>query len=115
MVERIGSKAKVWNGSAQQTSGGLKKKDLVKVKKDGKYRIKSKKQQAMGKKKNSKSQKARSKWTDSIKKARKELIKEGILKKNEFVPVVKRTSSKLTTKANRLGKILYKRAKEIQR
>jgi hypothetical protein len=112
-IKRIGSKAEVWNGNAKQTSGGLKKKDLVRVKKDNKYRIKSKKQQAMGKNPNAKSQKGRSKWTKAIIKARKELIKDGVFKKDDFVPIIKRTSSKLTAKSNRLGKLLYKRAKDI--
>ena len=50
-IKRIGSKAEVFHGNAKMTSGGLKKKDLVRVKKGSKYSIKSKKQQAMGKKK----------------------------------------------------------------
>ena len=32
-VRAVGSKAQVWNGTADHTSGGLKKKDLMKTKK----------------------------------------------------------------------------------
>ena len=42
----IGTKAQVWHGSAHHTSGGLKKKDLMKHK----GRIISRKKHALGKK-----------------------------------------------------------------
>lgn len=46
-VPRVGSKASVFSGHAVQTSGGLKKKDLMRTKNG---RIVSKKQHAAGKK-----------------------------------------------------------------
>lgn len=46
-VKRIGSKAEVWHSSADHTSSGLKKKDLMKNKHG---RIISRKQHAAGKK-----------------------------------------------------------------
>ena len=47
----VGSKREVWNKTAKQTAGGLKRKDLVRVKDaQGNIRIKSKKQHAAGKK-----------------------------------------------------------------
>ncbi len=45
-LKRIGSKAEVYHGSAKQTSGGLKKKDLMKHK----NRIVSRKKHEAGKK-----------------------------------------------------------------
>ncbi len=44
-VRAVGSKAQVWHGTADHTSGGLKKKDLMKTKKG---RIVSKKKHAAG-------------------------------------------------------------------
>ena len=46
-VPAVGSKAQVWHGSANHTSGGLKKADLVKNKHG---RIVSRKKQAAGRK-----------------------------------------------------------------
>ena len=46
-VSAVGSKAMVWHGSANHTSGGLTRKDLMKTKKG---RIVSKKKHAIGKK-----------------------------------------------------------------
>jgi len=43
----VGSKAQVFHGTAKHTSGGLKKKDLMKTRKG---RIVSKKKHALGKK-----------------------------------------------------------------
>lgn len=43
----IGSRAEVWNGNAQKTSGGLRKADLVKNKQG---RLVSRKKQAAGRK-----------------------------------------------------------------
>jgi hypothetical protein len=45
-IPRIGSKAQVYHGHARQTPGGLKKKDLMKIK----DRIVSRKKHAAGKK-----------------------------------------------------------------
>ena len=44
----VGTKAQVGHGTADRTAGGLKQKDLMYVKKDGRW--KSKKQVAAGKK-----------------------------------------------------------------
>jgi hypothetical protein len=46
-VTAVGSKAMVWHGSANHTSGGLTRKDLMKTKKG---RIVSKRKHAIGKK-----------------------------------------------------------------
>jgi hypothetical protein len=46
-LKAVGSKAEVYHGSAKHTSGGLKKKDLMKTKKG---RIVSRKKHAAGKK-----------------------------------------------------------------
>jgi hypothetical protein len=79
-----GSKAEVYHGNAQYTKGGLTKSDII-LKKDkyGNERFKSKKQQKSGKKKGT----FRDKWTKAMKAARKELLKEGVIEKGEFVPV----------------------------
>lgn len=69
----IGSKLQVYNGTATQTSGGLTKKDIVRVVDNDMVRYKSKKQQVNGAKPNKKSQKARAEWTKATKKAYKYL------------------------------------------
>lgn len=97
-----GSKAEVFHGTAKYTKGGLTKKDLV-LKKDkyGNERYKSKKQQTAGHKKNT----FRDKWAKAMRKARKELIKEGVIDKDSgFVPVGGKTKE---------GKALLKRTKKI--
>lgn len=114
--QTIGSKRLVWAGTAEKTSygkNGLKKKDLMRVKKRGEYRIVSRKQHEMAKKPNSKSQVARKKWTDAVKKARKELIAKKVIEKGVFVPILKRVSSKYNKSVNSKGRALYRRAKEI--
>jgi len=99
--ELYGSKVQVYNGTARMTKGGLTKKDIIRVKDPyGNIRYKSKDQKKMGKKKSG----PRADWTKAMKKARKELISEGILDKGEFVPVGGST---------RQGKALLKRTKEI--
>ena len=75
--QTVGTKYQVYQGIAEQTAGGLLKKDIVRVTKDGVTRYKSKKQQANGKKKTKKSQKVRVEWTNALKKAIKDLRKEG--------------------------------------
>jgi len=45
-MAKIGNKLQVWNGTAEKTSGGLTKKDLVKNKRG---KVVSKKKQAAGK------------------------------------------------------------------
>lgn len=81
-VKKIGSRAEVFHGTAQETTGGLKKTNLKK--KDG--RIISK---AL-----SKPNPSAKMWSDSVKKAYKELKLDG------FVPV-------------RQGEPLHERAKKI--
>jgi translation initiation factor RLI1 len=96
-----GSKVQVYNGTAQQTKGGLTKKDIIRVRdSSGNYRYKSKLQQKKGKRKNS----FREKWAKAMKKARKELVKEGTIEDGEFVPVGGKT---------RKGKALLKRIRQI--
>jgi hypothetical protein len=96
-----GSKAQVYHGTAYQTKGGLIKSDLKRVKdKYGNIRYKSKDQQKSGHKKNS----FRAKWAKAMKKARKELIEEGVIDKGEFVPVGGKTKE---------GKSLLKRIREL--
>ena len=115
-IKKVGSRIEVYRGKAISTGygkSGLRKKDLMRVKKRGEFRIVSRKQHMMGKKKNSKSQKARVKWTDSVKKARKELIKEKKIKKGEFIPILKRVSSKYNKVQNKKGRELYRRTKSI--
>lgn len=95
-----GSKAEVFHGTAKLTKGGLEKKDII-LKKDryGNERYKSKKQQAAGHKKGT----FRDKWAKAMKKARKELIKEGVIDRDAgFVPVGGKTKD---------GKALLKRTK----
>jgi hypothetical protein len=97
----VGSKAQVYHGNADVTSGGLTKKDIKRVKdKYGNIRYKSKHQQKKGKRKNT----FREKWAKAMKRARKELIKEGEIEKGEFVPVGGKTAA---------GKKLLKRIKLI--
>lgn len=108
-VKSIGSRVQVWNGTAKKTSGGLMKKDLARVKKSGEYRIVSKKQQALGKRKTG----PRARWTKAVKEARKQLIKEKKIEKGEFVPILKRVSKKYNKTQNKKGRELYRRAKEL--
>ena len=70
----IGTRAQVWHGTAQKTSGGLTRADLF-VGKDG--AIKSKAQAAAGKK-----NPGLKMWRASVDQAKKQL---GIPKKGEFV------------------------------
>ena len=70
-----GSKSQVYHGSADETRGGLLKKDIIRLDDGyGNIRYKSKKQQKSGRSKNS----FRAKWAKAMKKARKELEKEGV-------------------------------------
>jgi len=100
-IKYYGSKAEVYHGSAKYTKGGLVKSDLV-LKKDryGNERIKSKHQQKSGHKKGS----FRDKWTKAMKKARKELLKEGVIPEGEFIPLGGKTKA---------GKALLKRTREL--
>jgi len=100
-MEYYGSKSQVYNGTAKMTKGGLVKSDIKRLDDGyGNIRYKSKKQQASGKKSSS----FRAKWAKAMKKARKELIKEGTIQKGDFVPVGGKTKA---------GKALLKRIKEL--
>lgn len=87
MSKSIGSRAEVFHGHADKTSGGLTKKDLKLDSKDG--RIKSKAQVKAGK-----TNPGLKAWQKAQKSAKREL---GI-KKGEFVPMsgdlLKKTKSK---------------------
>ncbi len=101
-IKYYGSKAEVFHGNARFTKGGLTKRDIF-LKKDryGNERYKSKRQQAAGHKKGT----FRDKWAKAMKKARKELIKEDVIDKDEgFVPVGGKTKE---------GKALLKRTREL--
>ena len=103
---KIGSKVQVYRGLAHKTSGGLLKKDIVKVKdSQGVTRYKSKKQQKYKDKPNAKSQKARSDWTESFKKALKELREEDEYYKTHILMSKDKTKKKAYN--------LYKRTKDI--
>ena len=100
-MEYYGSKTQVYNGNAKITKGGLTKKDILKVKdSSGNVRYKSKLQQKSGKKKNT----FREKWAKAVKKARSQLIKEGVFTKKDFIPVGGKTKE---------GKALYSRVKSL--
>ena len=97
-MQTYGSKSQVYKGSAQMTKGGLKKKDIVRVKDSyGNVRYKSKEQQ-----KNKKNG-SREKWSKAMKRARRELIAKGVVDKGEFTPVGGKTKA---------GKELYKLTKK---
>jgi hypothetical protein len=83
----VGSRAQVFNGTADQTSGGLTKKDLKKNPKTGEIVSKAK---SAGEKKNP--------WIQAVAKAKKELK----MKKGDFVLVEK-------------GSALYVKAKELMK
>ena len=120
MVE-VGTKVQVFRGKADKTSGGLCKKDIVKVKvtlnKQEVCRYKSKKQQKQGKKNPpSKSQKARSKWSDALKKARKDMYEKYPKSEGKLVLVLnpKKKYAKLgiSKEMRKFGNFLYKQAKK---
>ena len=103
IMEYYGSKSKVYHGTAKMTKGGLVKKDIVRLDDGyGNIRYKSKKQIKSGKKKNS----FRAKWSKAMKKARKELIKEGVIDSGTFIPIGGKTKD---------GKALLKRIKKIMK
>jgi hypothetical protein len=98
MVEYYGSKAEVYHGTAKYTKGGLQKKDIKRVNDGyGNYRYKSKKQQ--------KSNGFIKEWSKAVKKAKKELTKEGY-DVSGFVPV---------GGTSKVGKMLLKRTRKIIR
>ena len=83
----VGSRAQVFNGTADATSGGLTKKDLKKNPKTGEIVSKAK---SAGEKKNP--------WIQAVAKAKKELK----MKKGDFVLLEK-------------GSALYVKAKEMMK
>ena len=97
-----GSKTEVYNGTAKYTKGGLQKRDIVRIDDGyGNYRYKSRHQQKKGRRKNSFIRK----WAQAVKRARKELKKEG-MNLDGFVPVGGKT---------RQGKALLKKTREIMK
>lgn len=120
MIE-VGTKVQVFRGKARKTSGGLEKKDIVKVKVTigGKkvLRYKSKKQSKNGKKKPPvKSQKARDNWTNALKEARKDMYKKYPKSKGKLVLVLnpKKKYAKLgiSSEMRKYGRYLYTQAKK---
>jgi ribosomal protein L24E len=107
-----GTKVQVYRGIAKQTTGGLMKKDITRVKDaNGVVRYKSKKQQSLGK---SKRQTARSKWTDAYKKATKLLKKEDPwYESNILMFKTGKTYSGHSTKVISKGRELYRKTREI--
>ena len=100
--KNIGSKAEVYHGTKDYTNGGLRKKDIIRVKDpQGNYRYKSKRQRSSGRKNT-----FIKKWSKAVKRARKELEREGMDFSGEFVPVGGKT---------RKGKALLKRTREIMK
>jgi hypothetical protein len=101
-MKYYGSKAEVYHGVAKFTKGELTKNDIIRINDGyGNYRYKSKKQQTMGKKKNSfiKS------WAKMVKKAKTQLKKEG-MELSGFVPVGGKSKE---------GKAILKRTKELMK
>lgn len=101
VVKAVGNKASVYKGFAKRTSGGLTKKDIVRTKRKGVVSYKSKKKVQVAKKK--KSGGGLKKWRDALKKARKELIKDGKIK----------DPKSFKSFAPKKGSALYKKAREI--
>ena len=95
----IGSKAEVYHGTKLYTNGGLRKADIARVSDGyGNYRYKSKKQ-------NKKKNPFIVRWSKAVKRARKQLEKEG-MDLSGFVPVGGKT---------RKGKALLKRTRKIMK
>jgi hypothetical protein len=101
VVRNIGTKASVYKGFAKKTSGGLTKKDIVRVTRKGVVSYKSKKRVKASKSK--KSGGGLKKWRDSLQMARKELIKEGKIK----------DTKSFSSFAPKKGTALYRRTREI--
>lgn len=111
----VGSKVQVYRGIAKETSGGLKKKDIVRVTdKNGVNHYKSRKQQSNGKSRNKKSQQARQKWTRAFKKAIKELSqKDDYYTKNILMFNPDKKYKGYTKKEISKGQKLYKLTREF--
>ena len=100
VIKTIGKKASVYKGFAKRTSGGLRKKDIIRTKRKGIVRYKSRKNVKVAKRKRKNPLK---KWRAALKKARSQLIKEGKIKDPKA----------FSSFAPKKGKPLYKRAREI--
>lgn len=101
-VSYYGSRAEVYHGNARYTKGGLTRKDLIRLDDGyGNFRYKSRQQQRSGRKKNT----FIAKWAKAVKRAKRELEKEG-MDLSGFVPVGGKT---------RKGKALLKRTREIMK
>ena len=108
----IGSKYQVYNGFAERTSGGLTQPDIVRVKVNGAYRYKSRKQQNKSNK--SKSQIARHRWTTAYKEALDELRdNDDWYDKNFLMFKPGKTYSNRTDKELSKGRKLYKMTRAI--
>ena len=99
-IKTIGKKSSVYKGFAKRTSGGLKKKDIIRTRRKGIIRYKSRRKVKKAKRKRKNPLK---KWRAALKKARRQLIKEGKIKKPKA----------FSSFAPKKGKPLYKRAREI--
>jgi hypothetical protein len=111
----IGSKVQVYRGIAKETSGGLTKKDIVKVvDKNDVTHYKSKKQQANGSSRNKKSQQGRQLWTRAYKKALKSMReKDDYYQSNILMFNPEKTYTGFTSKQLSKGKALYKETRLI--
>lgn len=111
----VGTKVQVYRGIAKETTGGLRKKDIVRVEdKNGVFHYKSKKQQANGQSRNKKSQQARQKWTKAYKKALETLRgQDTYYEKNILMFNPKKKYEGFTEKQLSKGKKLYKKTMEI--
>lgn len=111
----VGSKVQVYRGIAKQTSGGLTKKDIVKVTdKNGINHYKSRKQQSNGNSRNKKSQQARQKWTRAYKKAINEMRnKDKYYEKNILMFNPSKKYNGYSDTQLKKGRALYKKTREI--
>ena len=101
VIKTIGKKSSVYKGFAKHTSGGLTKKDIVRVRRKGVVSYKSKKKVKSAKKK--KSSGGLNKWRAALNKPRKELVKSGKIK----------DPTSFKSFAPKKGSVLYKRARAI--
>ena len=72
---RVGSKAQVMHGTALETAGGLRVKDIRTIVKDGARHFVSRKKNVLG---------TRNPWIKACKKAREALKIEGFVKKGVY-------------------------------
>lgn len=109
-----GTKYQVYNGIAKQTSGGLRKKDIVKVEVNGVTRYKSKKQQNNGSSRNKVSQKARQLWSRAYKKTLKEFQeKDSYYENNILMFKPGKSYASFDKKTIKKGTELYKKTRKL--